>query len=83
MLLSNLTPGSILNIGFTTVKLSKDKKTLSIFHSGNMGNTIKHSVNPNLKLKNIPTVEELKSMYPNFKESGSPDYMYGVIFYLK
>jgi hypothetical protein len=78
----NLKPGSKQTIGFTTIKLSKDKTMLSVFHSGNMGNTVKGSVNPNLKLGGFPTIDELKSTYPNFKENGSPDYMYSIHFYL-
>jgi hypothetical protein len=75
--------------GLTTVALSpinpsktgkNDRYILSVEHSGNMGNSIKRSVDPNLKRIELPTIEELKSIYEVIEERGSPDYYYSIEF---
>ena len=78
-----LTPGKKRNVGFTKILLSKNKSQLEISHSGNMGNSVKDSVNPNLKLAGIPSIEQLKKKYTRFKEEGSPDYYWNITFELK
>jgi len=77
---SYLDDGYKKDIGFTHVKNKGGK--LTIDHSGNMGNSIKDSVNPNLKLAGIPSIEQLKKKYSKFKEEGSPDYSYSITFTL-
>lgn len=67
-----------LNVGLTNIKLSKN--ILTITHTGNMGNSIEHSVNPNLKLINFSTIDELRSLFSITEEKGSPDYMWHIKF---
>lgn len=67
--------------GFTNVVCEND--ILSISHNGNMGNSIDMSINPNLKLMNIETIQELKSKYKLISEVGSPDYAYTIKFKIK
>ena len=64
-------------VGFTRALLGKG--TLRISHGGNMGNSIEHSVNPNLSLMGLPSVDELKKEFTVLEESGSPDYMWYII----
>jgi len=74
---------NIINKGLTTISLSelgKSTKILSIEHSGNMGNSIERSVNPNLKRIGLPTISELKDIYEVIDERGSPDYYYSIEF---
>ena len=70
-----------IGLGFTEAELLRNK--LRITHAGNMGNSIKDSVNPNLKRLGLPPIEKLKKMYPVIKETGSPDYMYSIEFDIK
>jgi hypothetical protein len=62
--------------GFTNVKESPTE--LKVSHNGNMG-TLKN-VDQNLNSLKYPTIDELKKKFPKFKESGSPDYSYGITF---
>jgi len=62
-------------MGFTEFKLNK-KGILKITHAGNMGNSIKNSVDPNLQKMGLPKVEELKKLYKVVVEKGTPDYYY-------
>ena len=57
--------------------------TLIINHRGNMGNSIKHSVNPNLKIMGLPTIAELEKAFKVEEEKGTPDYFYYIKFKLK
>jgi hypothetical protein len=66
------------SVGFT--KITNKNGKLIISHSGNMGNSVKDSVNPNLKIAGLPTIEQLKKKYPSYKEEGSPDYSYTITF---
>lgn len=64
---------NILNVGLTTISLSELGKTTKIFsieHSGNMGNSIARSVNPNLKKVGLPTISELKDIYDVNRRKG-------------
>ena len=70
-----------LETGFTKVVLVKNK--LVITHAGNMGNSIKSSVNPNLKRLGILPIEKLKKLYSTEEETGSPDYLYYIRFNIK
>ena len=72
-----------IQVGLTTIALSplsNGRSILSVEHSGNMGNSIKHSINPNLIRKGLPTIEELKDIYDVIEERGSPDYYYSIEF---
>lgn len=82
MNIKELKPGFEAWCGFTTVKVNtkKGKKLLTISHGGNMGNTIKDSVDPNLKIMGFPKVEALKEMFPIVEEEGTPDYSWYVMF---
>ena len=66
------------NIGFTSIE--EDSNTLEISHAGNMSNTVKGSVDPNLKIAGIPSVKQLKKKFPKFIEEGSPSYMWSIRF---
>lgn len=66
------------NVGLTNVELKNN--ILTITHTGNMGNSIERSVNPNLKLINIESIEELKNKYTLISEEGCPDYLYQIKF---
>jgi len=69
----------ILQYGFTEIKETENSLTIS--HCGNSGNTIEHSVNPNLKHLGYGSIKYLKKLYRKFKEEeGSPDYAYSIIF---
>jgi hypothetical protein len=75
----NLDKGFKKTYGFTTARIGKSStkgKLLSITHRGNMGNSIKASVDPNLIKMGFPSIASLKKMFPNSKEEGSPDYSY-------
>lgn len=82
--LLSLCDNNIRIVGFTTtvsVSIIKSKtKILSIEHTGNMGNSIKTSVDPNLKHIGLPTISELKDIYEVIEERGSPDYYYSIEF---
>jgi hypothetical protein len=67
-----------ITVGFTKIDYHYNK--LEISHGGNMGNSIEKSVNPNLKLVQFPTIEELKESFEVLYEDGSPDYYYLIIF---
>ena len=69
-----------IHVGFTSVKLDKKREVLTISHNGNMGNTIKHSVDPNLKMVGVPSIAMLKLTYQVIEENGSPDYSYMIKF---
>lgn len=69
------------SVGFTTAIYKSG--TLTIAHNGNMGNSVERSVNPNLKLMNIETIQELKNKYKLISEFGSPDYAYTIKFKIK
>ena len=76
---------NIKNIGLTTVALStintySKPRILSIEHSGNMGNSITSSIDPNLKKLGLPTISELKDIFDVIDEKGSPDYYYSIEF---
>ena len=68
-------------VGFTTANYKNNIITSS--HTGNMGNSIDMSVNPNLKLMNIETIQELKDKYKLIEEFGNPDYAYTIKFKIK
>ena len=62
--------------GFTEVVITD--KDITISHGGNMGNSIKESVNPNLEKLGFPSVENFKKTHEVIKEEGSPDYMWSL-----
>lgn len=64
--------------GFTEVK--ETENSLKISHDGNMGNSIERSVDPNLKHLGYGSIKYLKKLYRKFKEEGSPDYAYSIVF---
>ena len=76
MLLSLFAANKTLHTGFTTAELKN--KVLIITHMGNMGNTIERSVNPNLRMMGLPSIEKLKEDCEVILEDGSPDYMYEI-----
>jgi hypothetical protein len=50
-----------------------------INHNGNMGNTVKRSIDPNLKIifdSKLISVDKINKHCFEYKESGSPDYSY-------
>lgn len=65
-------------IGLTTVQRSGN--ILKVTHTGNMGNSISNSINPNLEKAGFPSIEEMKKEFLVIKKSGSPDYMYSIEF---
>lgn len=67
--------------GFTSATLNGD--ILTITHNGNMGNSIEKSVNPNLDMMRLPTIQELKDTYEVVEEKGSPDYAYYIKIKIK
>lgn len=67
-----------VNVGLTNIKLNK--KILTITHTGNMGNSIEYSINPNLKLIKLPTINKLRTLFSVKEEIGSPDYMWYIKF---
>ena len=76
----------VINVGFTTIAFSptsKKRHILSIEHSGNMGNSIQRSVNPNIQRIGLPTISDLKDIYNVIDEKGSPDYYYSIKFDFK
>lgn len=64
--------------GFT--KIHYNNEGLLISHGGNMGNSIIHSVDPNLAKLGFPSIEEMKKTYEVIKEEGWPDYMWSILF---
>lgn len=70
--------GKTVHRGLTDVEVKDDVLTIS--HSGNMGNSITHSVDPNLKSLGLPTIAELKKQYTVISEDGAPDYLYTIEF---
>lgn len=68
------------DVGLTHI--SKRKNLLSVWHNGNMGNSVEHSVNPNLELIDFPTIDELKKSFRVIREFGSPDYAWAIEFNL-
>lgn len=72
------TDGKTVHRGLTDVKLKGNILTIS--HSGNMGNSITRSVDPNINALGLPTIAELKKQYKVVLEDGSPDYMYTIKF---
>ena len=82
MNIKELKPGFVKQVGLTSVEVffKKGKKLLVIGHAGNMGNTIKGSVDPNLKTLGFPEVDNLKEMFPVVKEEGTPSYSWYVMF---
>ena len=63
--------------------MRRTSRRLLIAHGGNSGNTIERSVDPALRALGIgQSVRSLKRMYPSFRESGSPDYSYHIVFKL-
>lgn len=53
---------------------------LCVHYGGNMGASVERNVNPMLKKKGLPSVDELKKKYSDWAESGSPDYMWSIVF---
>lgn len=62
------------------LEVDVNSKTITIEYGGNMGSSIKRSVNPLLKEIGLPTVEEIRNAYPGFKEDGEPDYSWYITF---
>lgn len=62
-------------VGFTEAKLRKN--SLIITHRGNMGNDIS-SVNENLTILDLPSIESLKENFEVLYEDGFPDYLYKI-----
>lgn len=57
----------------------ENKKTLLIMeHAGNMGDTIEKNVIPNMKVFFIDV--NLYDLFEKVEETGSPDYLYTVVF---
>lgn len=71
----------IKSVGLTTFYLFTEKKILIIKHSGNMGNSIERSVDPNVERLLKLNIKNLKNIY-KYNESGSPDYYYNIEFKL-
>lgn len=73
------------NCGLTSIRRERFSSfsTLTIQHAGNMGSSIERSVDPNLKIAKLPSIKELKEIFPTFSESGSPDYFYIIKFKIK
>ena len=70
-------------LGLTTIALSPNSKTRSIFsieHLGSLGSTVEKNINPNLKRQGFPTIEELKEIYEVIEERGSPESYYSIEF---
>lgn len=76
-----LKPKFYKQVGFTKIKI--DKNALTISHGGNMGNSVKDSVDPNLERAGFPPVSSIKKMFSSYEESGSPDSMWSIKFDLK
>jgi hypothetical protein len=72
------TNGRTVHRGLTDVNVSDN--TLTISHSGNMGNSITRSVDPNINSLGLPTISDLKKQYKVISEEGSPDYLYTIEF---
>jgi len=68
----------IRTVGFTEIK--EDDKILEISHSGNMGNSIEGSVDPNITRIGLPTIAKLKQRFTNYYEDGSPSYWWVIQF---
>ena len=64
--------------GFTRVE--RKGHFFSVSHNGNMGNSVTHSVNPNMEMMKLPSIQELKEKYIVVSEEGSPDMMWSIIF---
>jgi len=65
-----------LYIGFTEILVSNNKKTITITHSGNMGNNI-NSVRKNVDTKlGKGWFDKLEIECRNMVEKGYPDYYY-------
>lgn len=60
--------------GLTKVELKNGE--LKITHTGNMGNSIVKSVDPNLNNIGLPSISELKKSYSVLREMGHPEYLY-------
>ena len=67
-----------IKVGFTSVQLLNN--ILNISHSGNMGNTIERSIDPNLAILKLPSIQEIKEVLKDYIEEGSPDYFYSISF---
>ena len=65
--------------------LTIDKKmtTMKINYGGNMGCKIITDINPRLVDLGLPSVAELKQLYPSYIEKGSPDYWWEIEFNLQ
>lgn len=66
-------------IGFLTVE-ERDDGVLSVYYGGNMGASIIRNVDPLLLELGYPRISTLKEEYPNYTETGSPDYAYNASF---
>ena len=66
------------NRGFTRVE--RKGHFFSVSHGGNMGNSITHSVNPNMEMMELPPIHELKEKFIVVSETGAPDMMWSIIF---
>lgn len=64
----------LLEIDSTADKFD-DGVGVLISYDGNMGNTIE-TVNERLADIGLPSIAELKAMFPQGREHGSPDYAY-------
>jgi hypothetical protein len=56
------------------------KWAIMIGHNGNMGHTVEHSVDPNLRVAfgcNKISISQIKKHCIEYKELGSPSYSYG------
>lgn len=69
-------------VGLTDIAVRKSgpKRILRITHSGNMGNTIERSVDPNIEKIGFPKIKQLKKMFDVINEEGDPDYYYSIEF---
>lgn len=76
---SNIFPQKFYtSCGFTEIVRPEKGDKIIISHGGNMGNSIS-SVNENLKILGLPSVEELRKGFPDAVESGSPDYSWSFV----
>ena len=68
---------AIVTCGFTHLEVTKD--FYYVTHSGNMGNSVTKSVNPNLTVMGYPTIATMKRKSKEWVEQGNPDYCYQLI----
>ena len=64
------------------LKIKVSRGTASLSYAGNMGSDVR-GIDKVLAANGIPTVEELKSIFPRAVEDGDPDYMWHLELPLK